>query len=499
MKALRLALLTLAAVAAGVVATADAQMLLSTLDTPNPGASAWFGFSVAVGDVSGDGKADIAVGAYGENVSGNTDQGRAYVFSGADGSVLSTLDTPNPQGDTYFGFSVAVGEVNGDGKGDIVVGATMEDVGDNQDQGRAYVFSGADGSLLFTLDSPNPQPVAWFGYAVALGDVDGDSKADIVVGAHREDTGGKTDQGRAYVFSGADGSLLFTLDIPNPQAYAWFGISLAVGEVNGDGKADVAVGAYGEDVGGNGSQGRAYVFSGADGSLLFTLDTPNPQTFGNFGRSVAMGEVNGDGKADIAVAAYGENLGGNADQGRAYVFSGADGSLLFTLNTPNPQAHVWFGISMAVGEVNGDGKADVAVGAHREDVGSNLDQGRAYVFSGADGSLLLTLDTPNPQTFANFGRSVAMGKVNGDGKAGIAVGAYGEDVGGNADQGRAYVFSTSDPPTPTPPSDPVGGIAELPDASDSSYPNYIALAALAAAALAALTAGAWCARRRSLG
>jgi hypothetical protein len=495
MKALRLALLTLAAVAAGVVATADAQTLLLTLDSPNPGGSAYFGYAVALGDVSGDGKADIAVGAYGENVGGNEDQGRAYVFSGADGSLLFTLDTPNPQEDAYFGFSVAVGEVNGDGKADIAVGATMEDVGGNQDQGRAYVFSGADGSLLFTLDTPNPQPVAWFGYAVALGDVNGDGKADIVVGAHREDIGGNTDQGRAYVFSGADGSLLFTLDIPNPQAFAWFGISVAVGEVNGDGKADVAVGAYGEDVESNGSQGRAYVFSGADGSLLFTLDTPNPQTFANFGRSLALGEVNGDGKADIAVAAYGENVGGNADQGRAYVFSGADSSLLFTLNALNPQALAWFGISMAVGEVNGDGKADIAVGAYGEDIASNVNQGRAYVFSGADGSLLFTLDTPNPQAYANFGRSVAMGKVNGDGRADIAVGAYGEDVGRNAGQGRAYVFSTSDLPTPTPLSDPVGGIAELPDASDSSYANYIALAALAAAALAALAA-AWYAHRR---
>jgi hypothetical protein len=91
-----------------------------------------------------------------------------------------------------------------------------------------------------------------------------------------------------------------------------------------------------------------------------------------------------------------------------------------------------------------------------------------------------------------------VGEVNGDGKADVAVGVYGEDVGSNLNQGRAYVFSTSDPPTPTPPSDPVGGIAELPDASDSSYPNYIALAALAAAALAALTAGVWYVRRRWL-
>jgi len=440
MKTFHLVLLALVAVATGVVATADAQMLLLTLDTPNPQASGNFGHSVAVGDVNGDGKADIAVGAHSQVVGGNEDQGRAYVFSGSNGSLLFTLDIPNPQGDVYFGHSVALGDVNDDGKADIAVGAVFEDAGGNEDQGRAYVFSGADGSLLFTLDTPNPQAVAWFGYSLAVGDVDGDGKADIAVGAHREDIGGNEDQGRAYVFSGADGSLLFTVDTPNSQAVAWFGVSLAVGDVNGDGRGDVAVGAYGENVGANGSQGRAYVFSGGDGSLLFTLDTPNPLYGAYFGRSVAVGEVNGDGKADVAVGALYEDVGGNDDQGRAYVFSGADGSLLLTLDTPNPQPYAHFGRSVAVGEVNGDGKGEIAVAAPSEDVGGNVEQGRAYVFSGADGSLLFTLDTPNPQAYAYFGRSLAVGDVNGDGKGDIAVGAPRQNVAYSA-QGRAYAFS----------------------------------------------------------
>jgi hypothetical protein len=384
MKPFRFLLLALAVVATSVVATADAQMLLLTLDTPNPQASGNFGHSVAVGDVNGDGKADIAVGAHSQVVGGNEDQGRAYVFSGSNGSLLFTLDIPNPQGGAYFGHSVALGDVNDDAKADIAVGAVFEDVGGNEDQGRAYVFSGADGSLLFTLDTPNPQAVAWFGYSLAVGDVDGDGKADIAVGAHREDIGGNEDQGRAYVFSEADGSLLFTVDLPNPQAVAWFGVSLAVGDVNGDGKGDVAVGAYGENVGVNGSQGRAYVFSGSDSSLLFTLDTPNPLYGAYFGRSVAVGDVNGDGKADVAVGALYEDVAGNDDQGRAYVFSGADGSLLFTLDTPNPQAYAHFSRSLAVGEIDGDGKGDIAVGAPRQNVAYSA-QGRAYAFSLASG------------------------------------------------------------------------------------------------------------------
>ena len=96
----RLSYLLLLAVLAMLMfasAPADAQTLLSTLDTPNPQSFAYFGWSVAVGDVNGDGAEDIATGATNENVSGNTGQGRVYVFSGADHSMIFTLDTPSPQ------------------------------------------------------------------------------------------------------------------------------------------------------------------------------------------------------------------------------------------------------------------------------------------------------------------------------------------------------------------------------------------------------------------
>ena len=271
--------------------------------------------------MDGDTTADIAVGACLEDVDGSPDRGRVYVFSSDTGSLLRILDAPSGVQDGLFGVSVAVDDVNGDTTGDIAVGASRSNVGIVSAQGRAYVFSGADGSLLHTLDSPNGEVSGEFGWSVALGRVNSDSNADIVVAAHAEDVNGATEQGRAYVFSGTDWSLLYTLTTPEARPFAQFGSSVAVGDVNADGRGDIAVGASSEQVGANSTQGRAYVFSGANRSLLLALDTPNPQAIAYFGSPVAVGDVNGDGVGDIAVGASSETVGGNVAQGRAYVFS----------------------------------------------------------------------------------------------------------------------------------------------------------------------------------
>jgi hypothetical protein len=429
-----MASLLIVMVLAGFIGSAHAVSLVLTLDTPNPQTESRFGSEVAVGQVDGDAKGDIVVGAPYEAVNTNANQGRAYVFSGASGAVLFTLDTPSPDTttETAFGAAVAIGDVNDDGRGDIAVGAPLEGY-----NGAVYVFSGLNGSLLRTLHDPDSTPNVWFGASVAVGDVNDDGKGDVVVGAPYESVGGNANQGRVHVFSGVDGSLLFSLDTPNPQMNGYFGWSVAVGEANNDGKADIAVGAPEEDFPPTSDTGRAYLFSGAGGALLSTLDTPNPQEDARFGESVAMGEMNGDGKADVAVGVPAEDVGGWMDQGRAYAFSGANGSLLFTMNLAAP-AYAWLGWSVAIGDVSGDGRSDVVAGALYEGAGL---PGRVHVFSGVDGSILSNIESPDPQTQAYFGSAVGAGDIDGDGLADVAVG---EIFGGVVDQGRAYVFAASD-------------------------------------------------------
>ncbi len=345
---------------------AGSQVFLLVMESPNPQDAGRFGLSLAAGDADGDGRADLLVGAPQENVGANVFQGRAYLFSSA-GALIRTLDVPGPQANAFFGRSVAIGDVDGDGQAELVVGAPFEKVGANFGQGRVRFFSPA-GALLGTVDTPNPQGSASFGFSVVIGDANGDGQADLLVGAPADDVDANVNQGRAYLFSSTGGGLLFTLDTPNPQASGFFGSSLAVGDTDADGRADLSVGAFSEGVGGNVSQGRVYLFSGAGGGLMRTLDSPNPQADGDFGRSLAMGDADGDGLTDLLASAPFEDVGANRDQGRAYLFSGATGGLMRTLDSPNPQVDGVFGGSLAMGDADGDGRADLLVGAPGEEV-----------------------------------------------------------------------------------------------------------------------------------
>jgi hypothetical protein len=142
------------------------------------------------------------VGAPLEDVGGVPDQGRAYVF-GTALAPLHMLTTPSPgSGCTHecnrFGVAVDAADVNGDGQPDFIIGANAE----ANYQGRVYVFSGVDGTLLRTLESPSPVETneVLFGSTVASGDADADGKADVIVGAFRDDVDGVIEQGRAYLF-----------------------------------------------------------------------------------------------------------------------------------------------------------------------------------------------------------------------------------------------------------------------------------------------------------
>jgi len=401
---------------------------------PNPQAGAEFGSSMAfVGDINGDGVPDLLVGAPKQDVGGNIDQGQAYLLSGATGALLRTLDNPFPQPGAKFGAAVAsAGDFDNDGKNDLLIGAPEQDVGLCQigdttgcSVGQAFVFSSATGALLRTLSHPIPHSSSFFGSAVAsIGDINGDSIPDFVVGVPGNGLGVFV-ASYVFVFSGADGSVLLTLNDPNSlevedERGSTFGsVVVSLDDVNGDGKPDILVGDGQQDAGGNIDQGQVHIFSGATGALIRTINHPNPQAEAFFGASaVLIADISGDGVGDIMVGAPRQDVGANPDQGRVYVFNGVTGGLLLTLNDPAPQFAANFGYAVAgMGDLNGDTIPDLLVGAPGQTADGNSGQGQAFIFSGANGSLLFTLNDPLPQRDANFGRSVTSGgDLDGDGK-----------------------------------------------------------------------------------
>ena len=368
-----------------------------------------FGTSVSsAGDVNGDGLSDLIVGDTGGN---GLATGDARVYSGADGSIIH-----NFVGQDFLDFFADTvsdaGDVNGDGFADLIVGTGSPDfIG-------VQVFSGVDGSLLYDLP--------FFGGPVSgAGDVNGDGFDDVVVS---ETQLGFFNNGQVRVHSGVDGSILYTFEGDEPTDKLGRSVSGA-GDVNGDGFDDVIAGT----VCGGEYSGSARVFSGADGSILYDFD--GDSSYDSFGISVSCaGDVNGDGFADVIVGAP---ANASVTSGYARVFSGADGSILYNFEGNGNQSfgRDLFGYSVSgAGDVNGDGFDDLIVGD-----GANKTNGTAggcaHVFSGADGSVIYTFEG---NTNDSFGISVSCaGDVNGDGIADLIVGAPGR---GSTTAGYARVF-----------------------------------------------------------
>jgi hypothetical protein len=176
-----------------------------------------------------------------------------------------------------------------------------------------------DGSLICKIDNPNldPNTAQLFGEDLAgIGDVSDDFVPDFAVGAWQQRVTGIV-QGRAFVFSGVDGSLLYPLDPLSPQIDTEFGRSISkVGDIDNDLIADIAVGAHGQDVGGNDRQGQVFLFSGAYESFLYGIDNPEPQANASFGSSIdEVGDINHDSIPDILVDANNQDFDGFESQG----------------------------------------------------------------------------------------------------------------------------------------------------------------------------------------
>ena len=391
-----------------------------------------FGFSVdGIGDINHDGHDDMIVGAAFANTSNGVDSGSARVLSGKDGSVLFEF-LGDSAGD-YFGGSVAsAGDVDDDGHPDMIVGAPLDDDFGN-DSGSARVFSGKDGSIIHTFygdTSPDH-----FGISVSgAGDVNLDGYADVIVGAPHD--GGF--HGTATVFSGKDGSTIWQFTGPTINDRLGQSVSGA-GFVDNDLYPDLIAGAVNDDTQGS-VRGAAYVYSGQTGNIIgrFYGDSLDDA----FGWSVSeAGDVNNDGRDDLIVGArYDDNTG--TSSGMARVFSGLNGSVLYSIDGDGVGSG--FGDCVAdAGDINKDGYDDFIVGAPSGYESVFTEPGYVRVYSGKDGSVLFDVEGDDNNDW--FGFSVACaGDVNNDTFPDFIVGAQNDDPNGQF-SGSARVLSGANP------------------------------------------------------
>jgi Ca2+-binding RTX toxin-like protein len=452
---------------------------LTSIDTPFPQPTGRFGERhAATDDIDGDGVNDYFVGDLSEDVGALVNAGQVYAISGKTRAVIYRFISPQIQASASFGFFISViGDVDGDGKNDIASGTDSQDAtaatgapctppaagqpanGCNKDQGKAWVFSGGkNGTLLYEVNNPDPQPNARFGSRIGrAGDIvkaDGtagtDGAPESIMGASNNDVpagcgeatpvpdGCRKNQGQAYIFNGKDGTVVRELNLPAPdqvpatcgnptppatsQSCGSFGLSVqGPGDVDGDKVPDQLVDAGSLSVtptgdvcasgsaGCNSGQGAMYVFSGATGDRLARIDDPEPQAGATFGfqdaAPLSPGDVNGDGRADIFANGFAQNGPGpevSRADGRIWVFDGKatvgnpalHGKVLYEPKDPTPSQGGQFAFSLDRTDYNKDGTPDLYVGQSPHSVSGTDQSGGTYIFNGKDGSLLKSLELP---------------------------------------------------------------------------------------------------------
>lgn len=444
-------------------------------------ASGRVGTGVSVGDINGDGYADVVMGA----PYANSNAGYTYVVFGNSTGISTPLDLTTIDGTNgfrldgttsgnYSGLSVSTGNINNDGYDDVIIAAPLA----NGNAGYIYVvfgkasgwaattaLSSLDGTTGFRLDA-SANDWAGYGYGLSSGDINNDGYDDVIIGAHNANTAA----GYTYVVFGKAGSWAATTALSSLDGTTGFrldgiassaaGHAVSSDDINNDGFDDVIVGAYTA----NSSAGYTYVvfgkangwaattaLSSLNGTTGFRLDGIASSTAGY---AVSSGDVNGDGFDDVIVGAKGATTAtgyiyvvfGKANGWAATVaLSGLNGTTGFRLDGAG--TNYYTGVAVSSGDVNGDGFNDVIAGA--TGASANGAAGYTYVVFGKASGWAATVALSGLNGITGFrldgvagndqaGVALSAGDITGDTKDDIIIGAPMTDYNSRANSGSVY-------------------------------------------------------------
>ena len=373
------------------------------------------------GDVDNDGYPDLIVGGHGK--------GTVKVISSRTNQVLYTFQDTVTSYSGYGRSVLGLGDVNQDNHSDFAIG-DLKDKTHGSLTGAIEVRSGKNGGILYKITGK--KQYSYMGNRIAsAGDVNNDGITDIISGsAYRA----VDKYNFAEVYSGADGSLLYTFK--GTPTYDRFGISVAgVGDLNKDGHDDVIVGAYRDDTFGP-DAGSATVFSGIDGSVIYKLNGKNSKD-DNFGATVsAAGDINDDGYPDLMIGniVLGESFY-PSKQKYVQINSGKDGSVLKTIESDSTTGDLG-GVISAAGDFDCDGSADIALASPETAIIGDTPADKKVYYKSRAGKVSIysykkdafiaqfdILDKGYEGTRSKFGSALAIADFDADGCDDLIIGA----------------------------------------------------------------------------
>ena len=453
-------------------------------------------------DFNGDGYGDLAVGVPGEDVGAATDTGAVSILYGSATGLSATSNqfwdetatgsATDASGD-LFGWAEATGDFNGDGFKDLAVGVPFKEVGIATDAGAVSILYGSASGLSATgsqqwnqdLLGTNPSETNdGFGASVATGDVNGDGFDDLAVGVPGEGVGSIASAGAADIILGSAAGLTAAGNEDWSQNSAGvlnksetddeFGLSVTIGDFNGDGFGDLGVGVPLEDLVSGGSTrtdaGGVNVLYGSATGLTSTDDDFWSQDATGivgivesgdwFGYAIGAGDFDGNGFDDLIVGVPLEDITQIVEAGGANVIYGSStglssaGNQFWDQNSTGingkAEAGDTFAASVSAGDFDGNGFDDAAFGVPGEDVGSRTDAGAVNVIYGKASGLdsanadIWDQDTPNIIGVAEngdiFGASVTVADFGNGPEDDLVSGVPWEDIGSIADAGLANVI-----------------------------------------------------------